>query len=89
MVQRKEGETRKSRKARITPFQEHYDSFLERLIAAREAAGMTQRDVGVSLGMFHSWLSKAESGERSVDVMELMRLAELYGKRPDYFLKEE
>jgi transcriptional regulator with XRE-family HTH domain len=89
MVQPEEGETRKSRKARITPFQERYHHFLRKLIAAREEAGMTQRDVGESLGMFHSWLSKAESGERSVDVVELMRLAELYGKLPEYFLQED
>ncbi len=37
--------------------------------------------------MSHSFLSKCETGERSIDVMELLQLAELYGKSPEYFLK--
>jgi transcriptional regulator with XRE-family HTH domain len=86
MVQPAEGETRKSRKARTAPFQARYDGFLAKLISAREEAGLTQRDVALQLGMFHSWISKTESGDRRLDVMELMLLAELYGKPPQYFL---
>jgi hypothetical protein len=41
------------------------------------------------LGMFHSWMSKTESGDRRLDVTELMLLAELYGKASEYFLQKE
>ena len=53
----------------------------------REAKGFTQREISARMGMSHSFLSKCETGERSIDVMELLQLAELYGKSPDYFLK--
>ena len=80
-------ETRKSRKARTAPFQETYDVFLERLIRAREEAGLTQRQVSARMGMAHSFLSKCETGERRVDVIEFLQLAKLYGKSLDYFLE--
>jgi hypothetical protein len=89
MVQPAEGETRKSRKARTVPYQARYNGFLAKLISAREEAGFTQRDVAERLGMFHSWISKTESGDRRLDVMELILLADLYGKNPQYFLGTE
>ena len=88
MVQPADGETRRSRKARTVPFQPRYDNFLAKLCKAREEAGLTQRDVAQQLGMFHSWISKAESGDRRLDVMELMLLADLYKKPASYFLED-
>ena len=79
-------ETRKSRKARTAPFQAEYDEILQKLIAAREEAGLNQREVSRRLGFSHSFLSKCETGERRIDIMELLQLAKLYGKRPQYFL---
>jgi transcriptional regulator with XRE-family HTH domain len=60
---------------------------LQKLVKAREAKGLTQREVSTRMGMSHSFLNKCETGERSIDVMELLQLAELYGKSPEYFLK--
>jgi transcriptional regulator with XRE-family HTH domain len=57
-----------------------YDAFLQKLKAAREEAGMTQREVSEKLGLSHTFLNKCETGERRVDVIELIQLAELYGK---------
>jgi len=34
-------------------------------------------------------MSKTESGDRRLDVTELMLLAELYGKASEYFLQKE
>jgi transcriptional regulator with XRE-family HTH domain len=82
-------ETRRSRKARTAPFQVTYDNILEKLISAREAAGFTQRDVSDRLGFSHSLLSKCETGDRRIDVMELLQLARLYGKPPEFFLKPD
>ena len=79
-------ETRKSRKARTVPHQAVYDRFIDRLILAREEAGLTQRDVSERLGMAHSFLSKCETKERRVDVLEFLQLAELYGKPLQFFL---
>lgn len=82
-------ETRKSRKARTTPYQGTYDAFLKRLVVAREEAKMTQREVSDKMGMAHSFLSKCETGERRVDVIEFLQLARLYSKSLDYFLSGE
>ncbi|MGH9343785.1 MAG: helix-turn-helix domain-containing protein [Terriglobia bacterium] len=79
--------TRKSRKARSMPLQEAYDAFLERLIAARREANLTQREVSALMGRPHTFLSKCESGERSVDVVELLQLAAIYQKPVSYFLR--
>lgn len=79
--------TRKSRKARNVPFQDAYDAFLERLIAARGEANLTQREVSALMDRPHTFLSKCESGERSVDVAELMQLASIYKKPINYFLR--
>jgi transcriptional regulator with XRE-family HTH domain len=82
-------ETRKSRKARTTPHQALYDGFLQKLASAREEAGLTQREVSLRLGMAHSFLSKCETGDCRIDVMELIQLAQLYGKPPQYFLEAD
>ncbi|WP_367182487.1 helix-turn-helix domain-containing protein [Edaphobacter sp.] len=87
MGTRVESGIRRSRKARTAPFQKTCDAILERLIEARQEAGLNQREVSVKLGFSHSFLSKCETGERRIDVMELLQLAELYGKSADYFLK--
>jgi transcriptional regulator with XRE-family HTH domain len=81
----KSSETRRSRKARTAPHQYTYDTLLRLLIEARQEAGLTQREVSAKLGMSHSYLSKCETGERSVDVIDLLELANLYGKPLQFF----
>jgi hypothetical protein len=82
----KKPETRISRKGRTTPHQALYDRFLEKLILAREGAGLTQREVSARMGRAHSFLSKCKTGERSIEVFELIQLALIYAKSPQYFL---
>lgn len=63
-----------------------YRAFLERLRQARRDAGLTQVDVARELRRPQSFVSKCESGERRVDVIELRELARLYGKPLDFFV---
>ena len=63
-----------------------YREFLERLRSARDDTGLTQVEVAQQLGKPQSFVSKCESGERRVDVVELERFAEIYGKEVSYFL---
>lgn len=63
-----------------------YTRFLERLRAARNQAGLTQAEVAARLGRPQSFVSKCESGERRVDVVELTVFAKLYGKSLGYFI---
>ena len=86
---KKKPETRISRKGRTTPHQALYDRFLEKLISAREEAGLTQREVSARMGRAHSFLSKCETGERSIEVFELLQLAQIYDKPPQFFLSPD
>ncbi len=63
-----------------------YKEFLKRLRAARVDAGLTQIDVARALRKPQSFVSKCESGERRVDVIELERFAGVYNKLLTYFL---
>jgi transcriptional regulator with XRE-family HTH domain len=45
------------------------------LVAAREAAGLTQRDLAARLKRPHSFIGRIEAGERRIDVIEFIELA--------------
>jgi ribosome-binding protein aMBF1 (putative translation factor) len=47
------------------------------LIEKREAAGMTQSDLAAKLGEYQSFVARLESGQRRVDVVEFLELAEI------------
>ena len=61
---------------------------IEEWIKARKEAGFTQREVSACMGRSHNFLTKCETGERSIDVMELLELAMLYRKPVTHFLAE-
>ena len=82
-------ETRKSRKARTAQFQQAYDTLLERLVAAREQVGLSQHEVSAMMGRSPNFMTKCESGDRSIDVMELFELARIYQKRVDHFFVDK
>ena len=63
-----------------------YRQFLERLRAARLDAALTQDEVARQIKKPQSYVSKCESGERRVDVVELERFAKLYKQPLSYFL---
>ena len=63
-----------------------YKVVLARLKKARLEAGLTQVQVANKLGHHQSYVSKIESGERRVDVVELNKFAKLYSKSVSYFL---
>ncbi|TKJ29987.1 MAG: transcriptional regulator [Chloroflexi bacterium B3_Chlor] len=63
-----------------------YQEFLKRLRNARKEAGMTQAEVAAVLGKPQSFISKCETGERRVDIVELSEFARLYSKTLDFFL---
>jgi transcriptional regulator with XRE-family HTH domain len=63
-----------------------YREFLRRLVAARHAAGLSQVEVARALRIPQSQVSRCESGERRVDVIELKRFAALYRRRISCFV---
>ena len=89
MANARKSETRKSRNARTLAYQRVYSDLLRKLIEAREAAGLTQQEVSARMGRARSFLSKCETGERSIDVIELLQLAEIYGRKPERLLESD
>jgi transcriptional regulator with XRE-family HTH domain len=63
-----------------------YREFLKRLRAGRERAGLVQIEVARRLRKPQSYVSKCESGERRVDVIELAAFAELYKLPLSFFV---
>ena len=47
---------------------------------------LTQSEVANRLGRPQSYVSKCESGERRIDIVELSAFANLYGKRLEFFV---
>lgn len=68
-------------------YTKEYQAFLQRFKQARIDAGLTQNDVAKKLKQHQSYVSKCESGERRVDVVELTRFAKLYGKKIGDFVE--
>jgi transcriptional regulator with XRE-family HTH domain len=60
---------------------------LKRLKGAREEAGLTQARAAAALKKPQSFVSKCESGERRIDVIELDDFAKLYRKAVQFFLR--
>lgn len=69
-------------------YSERYKAFLKRLRAARKEAGLTQVEVAERLKVPQSYISKSESGERRVDIIELADFALIYKKPLDYFTSD-
>jgi len=63
-----------------------YERFLKAFRKAREDKGLTQEEVAKILKRPQSYVSKCESGERRVDVIELAEFAKVYGKPLNYFV---
>lgn len=54
-----------------------HSALIERIIEAREKAGVTQTELAAKLGEYQSFVARLESGQRRVDVVELVELGEL------------
>ena len=64
---------------------ERYRQLLLRLREARLAAGLSQVEAAAALGVYQKHISKVETGERRIDPIELLELADLYGKPLQFF----
>jgi transcriptional regulator with XRE-family HTH domain len=62
-----------------------YNLFRKRLVEARRAAGLTQREVAQILGRAPSYVANSETGERRVDFVELTQYAAIYKQPLAYF----
>lgn len=63
-----------------------YANFISKLRQARLDAGLKQADVAKILKRPQSYISRVESGEYRVDVMEIKNFARIYKKDVKFFI---
>jgi transcriptional regulator with XRE-family HTH domain len=65
-----------------------YEYFRTLLVAAREAAGLTQSEVAEKFGCPQSFVAKYERGERRLDIIEFIKICAALGINPQTVLAE-
>ena len=66
---------------------EKYEFFRSELKKARTTSGLLQKDLAKSLHRPQSYISKIESGERSIDVVEFINYCQAIGIDCAKFIK--
>ena len=69
-----------------TIYTKQYKTLIERLKTARLHSGLNQIQVAKSLRITQSHVSKIESGQRRLDVIQLKEFAKLYKQDIKYFI---
>lgn len=72
---------------RKTIYSQEHEYLVERLREARQQANLTQKQVAERLHVSQSFISKVESGQYRVDVIQLSQFAKLYKKDLTFFIK--
>jgi transcriptional regulator with XRE-family HTH domain len=69
-------------------FSEKYNRFRKLLIKARRLANLTQSELSVQLSRPQSYVSKYERGERRLDLIEFLEVAEALQIEPAAFINK-
>lgn len=70
-----------------TIYSKEHKHIVEQLKKAREEANLSQEEVAKILHKTQSYVSKIESGQRKIDVVQLKEFAMAYKKNLDFFIK--
>ena len=68
-------------------YSKEYRKIIDLLKKARLESGLTQVEVAKKLRKPQSYISKCEAYERRVDLLELTKLAKIYNKPINFFIK--
>jgi transcriptional regulator with XRE-family HTH domain len=68
-------------------FTDSHKQLVSKLVKARKKAKLRQVDAAKKLGRTQSYISKIESGQRRIDIVQLKEFCHLYKKKIDFFLK--
>jgi len=71
-----------------TIYSKEHGYLVEKLKKARLEAGLDQAAAAKLLKKSQSYISKIESGQRRIDVIQLKKFADIYKKGLNYFLKK-
>jgi transcriptional regulator with XRE-family HTH domain len=69
-------------------FTKDYNYFRELLINSRKKVNLTQEDVAQKLSKHQSFVSKYETGERRLDVIEFIEISNALGINPLEIIKD-
>ena len=69
-------------------FTKQHETLIQRLIAARKAADMTQQALADRLGRPQSFVAKYEKGDRRLDVVEFLTITEILDADPHEIIKQ-
>jgi len=70
-----------------TIYTNEHKYIVQQLKKARVEAGLDQEEVAKLLKKTQSYISKIESGQRRIDVVQLKELAKIYKKPIGFFIK--
>lgn len=70
-----------------TIYSKEHEYLVKQLKKARIEANLDQNQVAKLLGKTQSYVSKIESGQRRIDVIQLKEFAKIYRKNLFYFIK--
>ncbi len=68
-------------------YSKDHQYIVEQLKKARQEAGLEQEQVAKMLEKTQSYISKIESGQRRIDVIQLKEFAKIYKRDISYFIK--
>lgn len=70
-----------------TIYSKEHKQIVEQLKKARQGSNLSQKEVAKMLGKTQSYISKIESGQRKIDIIQLKEFAKIYKKDLNYFLE--
>lgn len=70
-----------------TIYTKEHKYLVEQLKKARQEAGLDQEGVAKLLSKTQSYISKIESGQRRIDLVQLKKFAKIYKKDINFFIK--
>ena len=70
-----------------TIYSKEHRYLVKQLKKARREAGLSQEQVANLLHRTQSYISKIESGQRKIDIVQLKKFAKIYKKDINFFLK--
>lgn len=69
-----------------TIYSKEHKFIVKQLKKAREEAGLSQSEVAKLLHKTQSYISKIESGQRKIDIVQLKEFAKIYRKDLNFFI---
>lgn len=68
-------------------YSKEHKYLVEQLKKARQNSGLDQNKVAKLLKVTQSYVSKIESGQRRIDIVQLKEFAKIYKKKITFFVK--